>query len=179
MTATERPSAWPSGVLNRTKTLEVLTQHNAWRRGAKGRQTDPVLLGKALDAAIAHIATLDAAPADPVVSDPAVHLNDDGALDEIVGAGPFHLEQMDDGCWWMQIGPHSVTLTSREQIVATLSEDEYKTINPTETDSTFIVPAECWRMAVEAWWRATINDDTWAAITHVARDLAREQGRGR
>jgi len=69
MTATERPSAWPSGVLNRAKTLEVLTQHNAWRRGAKDGQTDPVLLGKALDAAIAHIATIGDDPADPAPTD--------------------------------------------------------------------------------------------------------------
>lgn len=49
--------AWPAGVLNRDKTLEVLTSHNAWRRGAKGPQTDPRLLGLALDAAIAALAT--------------------------------------------------------------------------------------------------------------------------
>ena len=46
---------WPSGVINRDKTLEVLTQHNAWRRGAEGPQTDPRLLGLALDAAIAFL----------------------------------------------------------------------------------------------------------------------------
>lgn len=45
--------SWPGGVLNRDKTLEVLTQHNAWRRGADGPQTDPRMLGLALDAAIA------------------------------------------------------------------------------------------------------------------------------
>jgi hypothetical protein len=30
-----------------------------------------------------------------------VRLNDSGALDEIVGAGRFHIEQMDSGHWWM------------------------------------------------------------------------------
>lgn len=45
-------SEWPKGVLNRKTTLEVLTQHNAWRRGGEGVQTDPRMLGLALDAAI-------------------------------------------------------------------------------------------------------------------------------
>ena len=44
---------WPSGVLNKAETLAILTQHNAWRRGAEGPQTDPRMLGLALDAAIA------------------------------------------------------------------------------------------------------------------------------
>lgn len=52
-------------------TLEVLTQHNAWRRGAKDGQTDPVLLGKALDAAIAHIATIGDGPSDPAPTNSA------------------------------------------------------------------------------------------------------------
>lgn len=48
--------AWPSGVLNRETTIKVLAEHNAWRRGAIGPQTDPILLGKALDAALAALA---------------------------------------------------------------------------------------------------------------------------
>ncbi len=48
--------SWPDGVLNREKTLEVLTHHNAWRRGASTEQTDPRMLGLALEAAIAFIA---------------------------------------------------------------------------------------------------------------------------
>lgn len=47
---------WPRGVLNRETTIKVLTEHNAWRRGAIGPQTDPILLGKALDAALAALA---------------------------------------------------------------------------------------------------------------------------
>lgn len=53
--------AWPTGVLNRDETLRVLSDHNAWRRGAEGEQTDPRLLGLALDAAIAFIAAPPAA----------------------------------------------------------------------------------------------------------------------
>ncbi len=52
-TVTDEDVAWPSGVLNRDATIRTLTEHNAWRRGARGPQTDPVMLGKALDAAIA------------------------------------------------------------------------------------------------------------------------------
>ena len=48
---------WPKGVLNRKATLELLSSHNAWRRGAEGPQTDPRMLGLALDAAVAYIAT--------------------------------------------------------------------------------------------------------------------------
>lgn len=44
---------WPRGVLNRDKTLELLISHNEWRRGKEGPQTDPRLLGLALEAAIA------------------------------------------------------------------------------------------------------------------------------
>jgi len=47
---------WPTGVLARDRTLEILRQHNEWRRGADTEQTDPRLLGLALDAAIAAIA---------------------------------------------------------------------------------------------------------------------------
>ena len=52
----KRMPDWPIGILNRAKTLEVLTKHNEWRRGASGPQTDPRILGLALDAAIAYIA---------------------------------------------------------------------------------------------------------------------------
>ena len=54
---------WPLGELNRQETLKVLREHNAWRRGGDGTQTDPRLLGLALDAAIAAItATPPSAP---------------------------------------------------------------------------------------------------------------------
>ena len=46
---------WPRGVLNRDKTLELLISHNEWRRGKEGPQTDPRLLGLALEATIAAI----------------------------------------------------------------------------------------------------------------------------
>lgn len=53
LSARAQGEAWPSGVLNRETTLHVLTEHNACRRGAMTLQTDPVLLGKALDAVVA------------------------------------------------------------------------------------------------------------------------------
>lgn len=53
LSARAQGEAWPSGVLNRETTLHVLTEHNAWRRGTMTLQTDPVLLGKAIDAVIA------------------------------------------------------------------------------------------------------------------------------
>lgn len=56
------PLPWPAGVLSRETTLEVLTKHNAWRRGGDGPQTDPRMLGLALDAAIAAISGKEPCP---------------------------------------------------------------------------------------------------------------------
>ena len=58
-----QPVAWPAGALNRDETLRVLSEHNAWRRGASGEQTDPRILGLALDAVIAHLSAPAAPPA--------------------------------------------------------------------------------------------------------------------
>ncbi len=33
-----------------------------------------------------------------------IRLNEDGSLDEIVGKGPFHLEQLDDDEWFLSLG---------------------------------------------------------------------------
>ncbi len=57
-----------------------------------------------------------------------VRNNDDGTLDEIVGHGAdVHLEQMDNGCWWLSISEGSrvvhVYLLSRSVIKANLMED--------------------------------------------------------
>ena len=32
-----------------------------------------------------------------------IRRNEDGALEEIVGEGHFHLEQLGDGAWWMRL----------------------------------------------------------------------------
>lgn len=53
---------WPQGALNRERTLEILREHNAWRRGALGPQTDPRVLGLALDAAIEALASATEPP---------------------------------------------------------------------------------------------------------------------
>ena len=52
-----------------------------------------------------------------------IRLNDDGSLDEVVGVGEFHLEQMDDGHWWMQLGDVHVHLTARGKITANVERD--------------------------------------------------------
>lgn len=58
--------------------------------------------------------------------------NDDGTLDEIVGFGTFHLEQMDTGHWWMQLGPHMVGLHARGKITANFGANEaYAAPSPT------------------------------------------------
>lgn len=55
---------WPPGILSRAKTIEVLKRHNEWRRGGEGPQTDPRMLGLALDAVIAYIEQHGIAPPD-------------------------------------------------------------------------------------------------------------------
>lgn len=55
-------SDWPQGVLNRERTLQILREHNAWRRGAEGPQTDSRMLGLALDAAIEALASAPQPP---------------------------------------------------------------------------------------------------------------------
>lgn len=53
---------WPNGVLNRGKALEVIRDHNLWRRGADAPQTDPRMLGLALEAVVAYLTPLPATP---------------------------------------------------------------------------------------------------------------------
>lgn len=53
----------------------------------------------------------------------------DGALDEVVGHGPYHLEQMSDGHWWMRFedagGAYAdVNLTARGKIKATVEQSD-------------------------------------------------------
>lgn len=39
-----------------------------------------------------------------------VNVNQDGTLDEIVGSGRFHLEQLDTGCWFLDLDGLAMTL---------------------------------------------------------------------
>lgn len=53
----------------------------------------------------------------------AVRYNDDGTLDEVVGYGPVHLEQMANGHWWIGFGDREglhVHLRARGTIKATV-----------------------------------------------------------
>jgi hypothetical protein len=64
------------------------------------------------------------AQAEPSAAPLDIRLNDDGTLDEIVGTGTIHLEQMDTNHWWMQFecaGGKTVTvsLQARGAIKAT------------------------------------------------------------
>ena len=59
---------------------------------------------------------------------PEVRLNDDGTLDEVVGIGAFHLEQMAEDHWWMEIensaGRVAVWLTAGRGKIAAIYEAE-------------------------------------------------------
>lgn len=58
---------------------------------------------------------------------PEVRLNADGSLDEVVGVGLVHLEQMDTGHWWLEIsnaaGSMHVNLHSKRRIAAMFERD--------------------------------------------------------
>ena len=60
---------WPNGLLNRAKTLQVIRDHNLWRRGADAPQTDPRMLGLALEAVVAYLTPLPPPPVDGEAQD--------------------------------------------------------------------------------------------------------------
>lgn len=64
-------------------------------------------------------AALAAAPGGNAVT---IRNNDDGSLDEIC-TDNFHLEQMSDSHWWMEIGGVHVNLTARGKITATVCDE--------------------------------------------------------
>ncbi|HEY4531500.1 MAG TPA: hypothetical protein VIG97_14455 [Luteimonas sp.] len=99
-------SDWPQGVLNRERTLQILREHNAWRRGAEGPQTDPRMLGLALDAAIEALAS---APQPP--SGGEVVMYADGALDDAIPAALMEsLKQSSEGNCPAMVAKYSVPL---------------------------------------------------------------------
>ncbi len=62
-----------------------------------------------------------------------VRNNPDGSLDEIVGQGLFHLEQMDTNRWWMSLGPHGVWLGAKGKITARVELNAYGPYSPRPT----------------------------------------------
>jgi hypothetical protein len=63
-------------------------------------------------------------PATPASGDVLVGRNDDGSLDEVIGAGEFHLEQMDAGHWSLRLGRHLIGLQARGTIRANFIEND-------------------------------------------------------
>jgi hypothetical protein len=130
-------------------------------------------------------AMLSAAPPAPrpATASPVVRHNDDGTLDEVVGTGEFHLEQMGPCHWWMQLGPHMVHLQSRGKIKAAFGENEARDPSPDVTSQPAAAgqpTAEHWRRAVsdfvlEQGVRLAAND--WTHIEQRAVALAREEGK--
>lgn len=92
-----------------------------------------------------------------------VRLNEDDSLDEIVGTGWFHLEQMDYNKWWMSLGPHNVWLSAKGKITASIELNAYPQQSlatpPLESESPDV--AQKWAdalRALEQKWRAEIAD---------------------
>ena len=73
-------------------------------------------MSKALDAVLA------AAPQPESQPQAEFRTNEDGSLDELVGHGRFHLEQMDTNHWWMALetplGRYTVGLHAKGKITA-------------------------------------------------------------
>ena len=61
-----------------------------------------------------------------------IGLNEDGTLDEVIGRGQFHLEQMDDGHWWMLLGNTHVWLYSKKKITATYEQEREPALPQTQ-----------------------------------------------
>lgn len=49
--------------------------------------------------------------------EPRIGLNSDGSLDEVVGS-PGHIEQLDSGHWFVEIGEYAIWLHAKGKIVA-------------------------------------------------------------
>lgn len=49
--------------------------------------------------------------------EPRIGLNSDGSLDEVVGS-PGHIEQLDSGHWFVEIGEYAIWLHTKGKIVA-------------------------------------------------------------
>lgn len=78
---------------------------------------------------------IESAGADPL----DIRLNDSGALDQIVGAGTFHLEQMDANHWWMLLTDANenavhVHLTARGAIKANFEREHHAARSPKPGD---------------------------------------------
>ena len=55
-----------------------------------------------------------------------IKLNDDGTLDEVVGEGRFHLEQMNDGYWFLDLGGLRLAILSAPVPAPTDPDDGYE-----------------------------------------------------
>ena len=59
-----------------------------------------------------------------------IRLNEDGSLDEIVGDGPFQLEQMSDDQWFLSLGGVRLMLE-----ILSVDYETYIVATPNETDT--------------------------------------------
>ena len=63
--------------------------------------------------------------------EPRIGLNSDGSLDEVVGS-PGHIEQLDSGHWFVEIGEYAIWLHANGKIV---SHYEHRAAYPKEADA--------------------------------------------
>jgi hypothetical protein len=91
-----------------------------------GLKPGEVYFGMCLEAGLDEVsARIEAATAPMSGLSGEVRKNEDGTLDEIVGFGGYHLEQMNFDHWWLQVGPHVVNFRVQKRTIrAYLSENE-------------------------------------------------------
>lgn len=130
-----------------------------------GRRSGPLRIWHAM---------LAAAPAAPPVAAPGretkppeVRLNDDGTLDEIVGSGLFHLEQMHNNHWWM-----CFESAGKRVDVNIWTKKAHITANVEHSESTYTSapPAEA-REAFEQWMArppAGLTKEEWQGESQAA-----------
>ena len=106
----------------RTDILRARFKAAIGSRQARAHEAEAINLADALERELA--AAKRGAPAE-------IRLKADDALDEVVGSGVFHLEQMSDTGWWMLLGDVHVWLNSDRAITA-YYERESEEIKDTE-----------------------------------------------
>ena len=86
-------------------------------------------------------------PAAPEPGALDVRLNEDGTLDEVVGTGRLHLEQMDGNHWWMLFEDSSgaavhVNLTARGKITAHFEREQHDPAPPGQEAMPSVIGAQ-------------------------------------
>lgn len=122
--ALEEPTVRECIVLNIVNPLRVAyawaaDEMDAYKDAAEKRMNERDAALEELAALRAQLAERDAeiARLKAHAVEPRIGLNSDGSLDEVVGS-PGHIEQLDSGHWFVEIGEYAIWLHAKGKIVA-------------------------------------------------------------